>query len=113
MTSVAAQDRQSRLRPTTARPAVASTSGSRSRGEWHRAAIMTPLPTWGMMLTMVASRTLYLALAVWGWGGRSAFRCRFAGGAFDFPVGRTSTHPRRQAMQYLLMCCADEVQWAK
>jgi hypothetical protein len=29
---------------------------------------MTPLPKWGMMHLMVASRTL--ALAVWGWSGR-------------------------------------------
>jgi protein-S-isoprenylcysteine O-methyltransferase Ste14 len=34
---------------------------------------MKPLPKWGMMLITAASLGLYTALAVWGWGGWSAF----------------------------------------
>jgi protein-S-isoprenylcysteine O-methyltransferase Ste14 len=35
--------------------------------------IMKPLPKWGVMLITTASLALYLGLAVWGWGGWSAF----------------------------------------
>jgi protein-S-isoprenylcysteine O-methyltransferase Ste14 len=34
---------------------------------------MKPLPKWGMMLITTASVALYAGLAVWGWGGWSAF----------------------------------------
>ena len=34
---------------------------------------MKPLPKWGMMLFTTASLGLYIGLAVWGWGGWSAF----------------------------------------
>ena len=34
---------------------------------------MKPLPKWGMMLITAASMALYIGLAVWGWGGWSAF----------------------------------------
>jgi protein-S-isoprenylcysteine O-methyltransferase Ste14 len=34
---------------------------------------MKPMPKWGMMLVVVASLALYIGLAVWGWGGWSAF----------------------------------------
>ncbi len=34
---------------------------------------MKPLPKWGMMLITASSVTLYIGLAVWGWGGWSAF----------------------------------------
>jgi hypothetical protein len=34
---------------------------------------MKPLPKWGMVLITAASLALYLGLAVWGWGGWSAF----------------------------------------
>ena len=34
---------------------------------------MKPLPKWGMILIITASSSLYLGLAVWGWGGWSAF----------------------------------------
>ena len=34
---------------------------------------MKPLPKWGMMLITAASLSLYIALAVWGWGGWFAF----------------------------------------
>ena len=34
---------------------------------------MKPLPKWGMMLITAASVVLYTGLAVWGWGGWSAF----------------------------------------
>jgi protein-S-isoprenylcysteine O-methyltransferase Ste14 len=34
---------------------------------------MKPLPKWGMMLVTVASLALYIGLAIWGWGGWSAF----------------------------------------
>ncbi|MDR3635381.1 MAG: isoprenylcysteine carboxylmethyltransferase family protein [Isosphaeraceae bacterium] len=33
---------------------------------------MKPLPKWGMMLMTVASATIYLGLAIWGWHGWSA-----------------------------------------
>ena len=34
---------------------------------------MKPLPKWSMILVTAASLTLYLGLAVWGWGGWTAF----------------------------------------
>ncbi|AGA30793.1 methyltransferase family protein [Singulisphaera acidiphila] len=34
---------------------------------------MKPLPTWGMVLFIAVSLVLYIGLAVWGWGGWSAF----------------------------------------
>jgi len=34
---------------------------------------MKPLPKWGMMLFTTVSMSLYIGLAVWGWGGWSAF----------------------------------------
>ena len=34
---------------------------------------MKPLPKWGMILLTVVSLSLYIGLAVWGWGGWSAF----------------------------------------
>jgi len=34
---------------------------------------MKPVPKWGMVLFTVVSLALYLGLAVWGWGGWSAF----------------------------------------
>ena len=34
---------------------------------------MKPLPKWGMTLITAASLALYLGLALWGWGGWSAF----------------------------------------
>ena len=34
---------------------------------------MKPLPKWGMVLITSASLALYTGLAVWGWGGWSAF----------------------------------------
>src|SRR5262249_9808231 len=46
--------------------------GRRSTG-LRRSAIMKPLPKWGMVLITAASLALYTGLAVWGWGGWSAF----------------------------------------
>ena len=34
---------------------------------------MKPLPKWGMILITAANMALYLGLAIWGWGGWSAF----------------------------------------
>jgi protein-S-isoprenylcysteine O-methyltransferase Ste14 len=34
---------------------------------------MKPLPKWGIVLITAANSALYIALAVWGWGGWSAF----------------------------------------
>ena len=34
---------------------------------------MKPLPKWGLMLFTAVSLALYVGLAVWGWGGWSAF----------------------------------------
>jgi protein-S-isoprenylcysteine O-methyltransferase Ste14 len=34
---------------------------------------MKPFPKWGMLLIIAASLALYIGLAVWGWGGWSAF----------------------------------------
>jgi protein-S-isoprenylcysteine O-methyltransferase Ste14 len=34
---------------------------------------MKPLPKWGVVLLTTSSSGLYLGLAVWGWGGPSAF----------------------------------------
>jgi protein-S-isoprenylcysteine O-methyltransferase Ste14 len=34
---------------------------------------MKPLPKWGMMLITTVNLVVYLGLAIWGWGGWSAF----------------------------------------
>src|SRR5262249_41368273 len=39
----------------------------------RRFAFMKPVPKWSMILITAASVTLYTGLAVWGWGGWSAF----------------------------------------
>ena len=46
--------------------------GRRSEG-LRRSGTMKPLPKWGMMLITAVNLALYIALAVWGWGGWSAF----------------------------------------
>src|SRR5262245_66109040 len=41
---------------------------------------MKPVPKWSMILITAASVTLYTGLAVWGWGGWSAFMAHPARG---------------------------------